>query len=51
MRISMTEENHCYENAKAERVNETLKYDLMLGEVLPNFKCAKKMVKQAEVSP
>ncbi|WP_244265098.1 IS3 family transposase [Leptospira alexanderi] len=26
-RISMTEENHCYENAVAERVNKTLKYE------------------------
>ncbi|MCP4584376.1 IS3 family transposase [Pseudoalteromonas sp.] len=45
--ISMTEENHCYENALAERVNETLKYDLMLGEVLPSYKLARKIVKQA----
>lgn len=25
--ISMTEENHCYENGKAERLNETIKYE------------------------
>lgn len=47
MCISMTEENHCYENSLAERVNETLKYDLMLGEVLPNYTMAKKFVRQA----
>ena len=29
--ISMTEENHCYENAKAERVNEILKQEYGLG--------------------
>lgn len=47
MCISMTETNHCYENSKAERVNETLKYDLMLGEVLPSFTVALKAVKEA----
>lgn len=47
MNVSMTEENHCYENAIAERVNETLKYDLMLGEVLPSFSVALKAVKEA----
>ena len=47
MHISMTEENHCYENAIAERINETLKYDLMLGEVLPSYKIARRIVKQA----
>jgi len=29
--ISMTEENHCYENAKAERVNGILKQEYWLG--------------------
>ena len=29
--ISMTEENHCYENAKAERVNGILKQEYGLG--------------------
>lgn len=47
MVVSMTEENHCYENALAERVNETLKYDLMLGETLPSFTEALKIVKEA----
>lgn len=31
MAISMTEENHCYENAKAERLNGTLKREYGLG--------------------
>ena len=47
MCVSMTEQNHCYENSIAERVNETLKYDLMLGEVLPSFSVALKAVKDA----
>jgi len=47
MVVSMTEENHCYENGLAERVNETLKYDLMLGETLPSFAAAQKIVKEA----
>lgn len=29
--ISMTETNHCYENAKAERVNGILKQEYFLG--------------------
>jgi transposase InsO family protein len=29
--ISMTEENHCYENAKAERLNGVLKQEYGLG--------------------
>lgn len=47
MVVSMTEENHCYENAVAERVNETLKYDLMLGEVFSSYYQAMKATKQA----
>lgn len=27
LRVSMTEENHCYENSQAERLNETMKYE------------------------
>lgn len=30
--ISMTEENHCYENAQAERLNGILKQEYMLGQ-------------------
>lgn len=32
LRISMTEKNHCYENAKAERLNGILKQEYGLGE-------------------
>jgi putative transposase len=32
MKISMTEENHCYENAQAERLNGILKQEYGLGE-------------------
>lgn len=47
MHISMTEQNHCYENAKAERVNETLKYDLMLGLTMPSYAVAQKATDEA----
>lgn len=46
-RISMTEENHCYENAMAERINGILKHEYGLAETLPNKKIAKKAIKQA----
>jgi transposase InsO family protein len=45
--ISMTEENHCYENAVAERINGILKSEFMLGEKLKSFKVAKELVKQS----
>ncbi len=47
VKISMTEENHVYENALAERINGILKDEFMLGEKLQSFKVAKKMVKEA----
>lgn len=47
VKISMTEENHVYENALAERVNGILKDEFMLGEKLQSFKVAKKMVREA----
>jgi transposase InsO family protein len=47
VQISMTEENHVYENALAERVNGILKNELMLGETLGSYKIAKAMVKEA----
>ena len=47
IRISMTEDNHVYENALAERVNGILKEELMLGEKLPSYCMAKNMVKEA----
>jgi putative transposase len=46
MEISMTEENHCYENAIAERVNGILKDEFMLGETWSDFDSAKRAVKQ-----
>ena len=47
VKISMTEDNHVYENALAERVNGILKDEFMLGEKLPSHKTAEKMVKEA----
>jgi transposase InsO family protein len=47
MQVSMTEVNHCYENAVAERVNGTLKHDLMLKVTFPSYKLARKAVAQA----
>jgi putative transposase len=40
--ISMTEENHCYENAVAERVNGILKDEFYLDECFANLEHAKK---------
>jgi transposase InsO family protein len=40
--ISMTEENHCYENAVAERVNGILKDEFYLDECFANLEQAKK---------
>jgi len=45
--ISMTEKDHVYENALAERVNGILKQEFMLGKVQTSFKQAKKLVKEA----
>jgi transposase InsO family protein len=45
--VSMTEENHCYENAKAERLNGILKQEYGLGETLRGLGEAKRMVRQA----
>ncbi len=36
IKISMTEENHCYENAVAERINGILKEEFMLGHTFKN---------------
>jgi putative transposase len=47
MEISMTEENHCYENALAERVNGILKDEFLLDATWPDFKSAAKTVAQA----
>lgn len=47
MEISMTEENHCYENAIAERVNGILKQDFLLDEEFADKASALKAVRQA----
>jgi transposase InsO family protein len=47
VKISMTEQNHVYENAVAERVNGILKNELLLGETLTSFKIAQPCVAEA----
>jgi putative transposase len=47
MEISMTEENHCYENAIAERVNGILKQEFLLDEKFENKTRAIKAVREA----
>jgi len=45
--ISMTEENHCYENAMAERVNGILKDEFYLDQTFTNVAHAKRATKNA----
>lgn len=47
MTISMTEENHCYENAMAERVNGILKDEFMLDATFADKSIALKAVREA----
>jgi putative transposase len=47
MVISMTEENHCYENAIAERVNGILKEEFLLDETFKDKGSALKAVREA----
>lgn len=47
VRISMTEENHCYENATAERVNGILKQEYGLGGTLRGKAQARRTLAQA----
>lgn len=47
MTISMTEENHCYENSMAERVNGILKTEFLLDETFRDKAMALEAVKQA----
>jgi putative transposase len=47
MRISMTEENHCYENALAERLNGILKQEYGLGGTFSSKEQAVRAVSQA----
>ena len=43
----MTEENHCYENAMAERVNGILKDEYLLDITFKDFENVKKACKEA----
>ena len=45
--ISMTEENHCYENAVAERVNGILKDEFYLDQTFTSLALAKRATKNA----
>ncbi|MDB2462570.1 IS3 family transposase [Algibacter sp.] len=45
--ISMTEENHCYENPMAERVNGILKGEFYLDQTFDNVAHAKRTAKNA----
>lgn len=45
--ISMTEENHCYENAMAERVNGILKDEFLLDATFKDIKMCTQSVRQA----
>jgi len=45
--ISMTEENHCYENSHAERLNGILKQEYALGVTFGNRQQARRAVDQA----
>lgn len=47
IQISMTEENHCYENAVAERVNGILKDEFYLDQTFFNLKSAEVATKNA----
>jgi len=47
IKISMTEENHCYENAVAERVNGILKDEFFLDQCFYSLQYAKRATKNA----
>lgn len=47
IRVSMTEDNHCYENAQAERLNGILKQEYGLGETLKSRSQARELLAQA----
>ena len=47
IQISMTEENHCYENAMAERVNGILKDEYLLDRTFKDFAQAEKGCREA----
>ena len=45
--VSMTEDNHCYENATAERVNGILKQEYGLHMTFRNIEQARRAIAQA----
>lgn len=45
--ISMTQQYDPYENALAERINKTIKYEFGLNKTIPNKDIAQKMIKRA----
>jgi len=47
VKISMTQENHCYENAIAERVNGILKDEFYLDQTFANLDLARKACEKA----
>ena len=47
IQISMTEDNHCYENALAERVNGILKDEFYLDQTFTDLDHAKRAAKNA----
>ena len=47
IQISMTEDNHCYENAMAERVNGILKDEFYLDQTFDSLQHAKRATKNA----
>jgi transposase InsO family protein len=47
LRISMTEENHCYENALAERVNGILKDEYLLDATFTDYRQAAQACREA----
>ncbi|WP_416446702.1 integrase core domain-containing protein [Leeuwenhoekiella sp. A16] len=47
IQISMTQENHCYENALAERVNGILKDEFYLDQIFTNTAHAQRAAKNA----
>jgi len=47
VRISMTEENHCYENGKAERLNGILKQEYGLGDEFAEKRAVAPAVREA----
>ena len=47
VKISMTEENHCYENANAERLNGILKHEYLLDSTFSSYTTAYKATAQA----